>query len=100
MGLVGEMPGCTPFGSGGNCDELIDDALQRLFIAKVVGELHLHVGQAKQRDGAHRFDVREAGKRHFDGDGDVAFHFLGGLAGTLRNDFDKRRDRIRDRLRY
>ena len=72
----------------------VDDVLRGLLVGHVVGELHLHVRQAEQRDGADRLDVRDAGHLHFDRDGDVALDLLRRLAGILGDDVDQRRHRV------
>ncbi len=56
------------------------------------------VGQTEQRDGAHCGDVRDSSHLYFDRNGDVPLDLLGRLTGTLRDDVDERRNRIRIRL--
>ena len=74
--------------------QAVDDELRGFAVADVVGELHLHVAEAGQRDGADRRDEGNSRHLHFDRDGDVALDLLGRLAGILRHDVDQRRHRI------
>jgi hypothetical protein len=75
--------------------QAVGHPLLRLLIGEVVRELHLDVGQAEQRYGTDGLDVGDAGHLNFERDGDVAFDFLGRLAGALRDDVHQRRHRIR-----
>ena len=85
-------------GQGLELRQAIRDLLRRRRIGHVVGELHLHVRQAEQGDGADRLDVRQPRHLDLDRDRDVTLDLLGRLAGILRDDVDQRRHRIRIRL--
>ncbi len=74
--------------------QAVDHPLLGFVVGEVVGELHLHVGQAEEGDGPHAGHVRDAGHLHFDGDGDVALDLLGGLAGRLGHHLDQRGHRV------
>ncbi len=71
------------------------DPLLGLLVAGVVGELHLHVGQAEQGDRAHARHMRQARHLDLDGDRDVALELLRGLPRALGHDIDRGRHRIR-----
>ena len=75
--------------------EPIDHVLRGLLVGQIVGELHLHVRQAEQRDRADGLHVGDAGHLDLDRDRDVALDLLGGLAGILGDDVDQRRNRVR-----
>ena len=45
--------------------ELFTDEAARKINVHVVSEIHTHVGEAKQRDGAHHFHVGQASHRRF-----------------------------------
>jgi hypothetical protein len=81
-------------GQAAELGQAVDDPLLGLVVAEVVGELHLHVRQAEQRDGADAADVRNPGELDLDRDGDVALHLLGRLTGILGDDLHQRRHRV------
>ena len=81
-------------GQGPSCVRRLMTHLRGLLVGDVVGELHLHVGQAEQRDGADRLDVGHAGHLDLDRHGDVALDLLRRLAGILGDDVDQRRHRV------
>ncbi len=58
-------------------------------------EIHLDGGEAVERDRAQRIQPRNAVHFDFERNGDQPLHFLGGVAGPLRDDFHVRRRKIR-----
>ena len=86
--------GLRAVGQRSELRQAVDHELRGFAVAEVVGELHLHVGEAGQRDGADRRDEGNSRHLHFDRDGDVALDLLRRLAGILRHDVDQRRHRI------
>ena len=91
----GRDRGCNAAGQRRKLREAIQHLLLRLVIGIIVGELHFHVRQPKQRHGPHRGDMLDAGELDFQRNRDVALDFLGRLAGPLRHHIDERRYRIR-----
>jgi len=83
-----------PAGQRRQLRQPVDHPLLRLLIGEVVGELHLDVRQAEQRNRADRRDIRDAGHLDLDRDGHVAFHLLGRGTRALHDDIDQRRHRI------
>src|SRR5262249_58037394 len=73
----------------------IENFLLGFFVGVVVCELQLDVGKSEQRNRPHRGKVWNAGKLYLEGNGDVAFHFLRRLTGTLSDDIDQRWNGIR-----
>ena len=74
--------------------ELIEHALLSRGVAGVPAKVELHVGQAEERLRAHVFQPWHAHQAGFDGQGDVAFDFLGAPALRLRDELDHGRHRV------
>ena len=94
MGLVGEICGCAPFGSGSELRQTIDHPLFGLLVGKVVGELNFHIGQPEQRYRADGLHVGDACHLYLERDRDVSLDFFGRLARALRDHIDQRRHRV------
>jgi hypothetical protein len=94
IGLSGEICRRRVVRERRELGETVENFLFRLLISVVVGELHLHVRQAKQRYRADRRDVRNSRKLDLDRDRDVTFDLLGRLTGILRDNVDERWHRV------
>ena len=79
---------------GSEFGQPVDHPLLGLVVGEVIRKLHLHIGETEQRYGADRLHVGYAGHLNFERNRDVAFDFLGGLAGALGDDVDQRRHRV------
>ena len=75
--------------------QAVEHLLQGLLVIIGKGELHPHIGEAKERGGADGVEIGQARHCHLDGDGDVALNLLGALAGILGDDHHLRRHRVR-----
>src|ERR1019366_8851227 len=75
--------------------EPVQHPLFGLFISQVIGELQLHIGESEQRNRPHRSQIGNGRDRSLDGYRNIALDLLGGLAGALGDDIDKRWHRIR-----
>ena len=71
--------------------------LPRKIIVRVFFESQDDIGQAVERDGTHHHHVRDAVHLEFEGKRDQPLDFFGGVIRPLRDDFDLRRRRDRDR---
>ena len=65
-----------------------------VFVIEAVVEDVAQVRQAEERLAVGGFQAGHAGQGHFQGNGDLAFHLLGGGAGPLGDDLDDRRRRV------
>ncbi len=76
----------------------VGHALERLLAHEIwvgaIFEIHGDERQAVERNGAQRFQARNAVHFDFDRNGDQPLDFLGGVAGPLRDEFDVRRREI------
>ncbi len=76
----------------------VGDALKGLLADKVgvgaVLEIHFDGGQTVEGNGAQVLQPRDAVHFDFQRNGDQAFHFFGGVAGPLRDDFHVGRRKI------
>ena len=86
--------GLRAVGQRSELRQAVDHELRGFAVAEVVAELHLHVAEAGQRDGADRRDEGNSRHLHFDRYRDVALDLLRRLAGVLRHDVDHRRNRV------